>query len=104
MAGKVNLALDGLPRIMGAANHRASSVDRAVVDLTEAAILRHRVGETFAAVVTGLCTMPRLSLAMLSSSTPNSAQLTSSWRTCFAAESMTMGAPPNTCSVRVGVE
>ena len=50
------------------------------------------------------CTMPRLSLAMFSSSTPNSAQFISSCRTCLAAESMAMGAPPNTCSVRVGVE
>ena len=35
---------------------------------------------------------------------PNSAQFRSSCRICFAAESMVMGAPPNTCSVRVGVE
>ena len=50
------------------------------------------------------CTMPRRSLAMFSSSTLNSAQLVSSARTCFAADSIVIGAPPNTCSVRVGVE
>ena len=51
-----------------------------------------------------MCTIPRRASCMPSSSTPNSAQFFSSCRICFAAESMVMGAPPNTCSVRVGVE
>ena len=50
-----------------------------------------------------MCTMPRSSFCRPSSSMPNSAQFCSSWRICLAAESMVIGAPPNTCSVRVGV-
>lgn len=45
-------ALPDLPALMGAANQRASAVDRAVVDLVEAAALEHLVGSTFDAVVT----------------------------------------------------
>jgi exoribonuclease R len=36
---------------MAAADHRAHALDRAVVDLAEAMVLQHRVGETFHAVV-----------------------------------------------------
>ncbi len=50
------------------------------------------------------CTMPRRASRMSNSSTPNSAALLSSCRTCFAAASTLMGILPNTCSVTVGVE
>src|SRR5208282_1600481 len=50
------------------------------------------------------CTMPRRASRMPNSSTPNSAQLRSSWSTCLAAASSVIGTAPNTCSVRVGVE
>lgn len=45
-------ALPELPGIMGSSARLASRIDRAVVDLTEAATLAHLVGRTFAAVVT----------------------------------------------------
>ncbi len=45
-------ALPELPGIMGSTAQLASRVDRAVVDLTEAATLAHLVGRTFPAVVT----------------------------------------------------
>lgn len=45
-------ALDELPGIMGSTARLANEVDRAVVDLAEAAVLAHRLGETFNAVVT----------------------------------------------------
>ncbi|MFC8303569.1 RNB domain-containing ribonuclease [Specibacter sp. NPDC057265] len=44
-------ALAELPDIMAASNQLANRVDRAAVDTIEAAILRHRVGEEFHAVV-----------------------------------------------------
>lgn len=44
-------ALPRLPEEMAAADQRAHALDRAVVDLAEAMVLQHRVGETFAAVV-----------------------------------------------------
>lgn len=44
-------ALPGLPDTMQRADHLAHQVDRAVVDATEAWLLRERVGETFSAVV-----------------------------------------------------
>ncbi|MCU1600033.1 MAG: ribonuclease [Frankiales bacterium] len=44
-------ALPTLPEEMAAADHRAHSLDRAAVDLAEAMVLQHRVGETFPAVV-----------------------------------------------------
>ena len=44
-------ALPQLPEEMAAADHRAHALDRAVVDLAEALVLQHRVGETFRAVV-----------------------------------------------------
>lgn len=44
-------ALDDLPKLMGAASQRASALDRAVVDLVEAVVLRPHVGDTFAAAV-----------------------------------------------------
>lgn len=45
-------ALETVPGLMGASGRLASEVERAVVDLAEAAALAHRVGETFTAVVT----------------------------------------------------
>jgi exoribonuclease R len=44
-------ALPRLPEEMAAADHRAHELDRAVIDLAEAMVLQHRVGETFRAVV-----------------------------------------------------
>jgi exoribonuclease R len=46
-------ALSLIPAMMDAANRKASAVDRAIVDLTEAALLAHRVGDIFDATVTG---------------------------------------------------
>jgi exoribonuclease R len=43
--------LPSLPDTMAAADHRAHEVDRAVVDATEAWLLRDRVGESFPALV-----------------------------------------------------
>jgi len=48
------LALPELPALMGTATQRASAVERAVVDVTEAAVLAHRIGERFDAVVTSV--------------------------------------------------
>lgn len=45
-------ALDELPGIMGSTGRLANEVERAVVDLAEAAALAHLVGQTFDAVVT----------------------------------------------------
>ncbi|MFG2889370.1 RNB domain-containing ribonuclease [Streptomyces sp. NPDC048248] len=47
----VRRELDALPRTMAAGTRRANEVERACVDLVEAALLRGRVGETFDAVV-----------------------------------------------------
>ena len=44
-------ALPGLPEGMAASSRRAHAVERAVVDLVEAAILAPRVGEEFQAVI-----------------------------------------------------
>lgn len=44
-------ALPDLPQTMREAARRASSYERAVVDLVEAGLLRRRVGETFSAVI-----------------------------------------------------
>ncbi|GAA1145711.1 RNB domain-containing ribonuclease [Ornithinicoccus hortensis] len=44
-------ALPELPEIMQESDRRAKSVDRACTDAVEAAVLRHRVGEVFDAVV-----------------------------------------------------
>jgi exoribonuclease R len=44
-------ALPDLPAEMAEADHRAHALDRAVVDLAEACVLQHRVGEEFDAVV-----------------------------------------------------
>lgn len=49
--GWARAALPTLPEEMQRADHVAHQVDRAVVDATEAWLLRDRVGETFAAVV-----------------------------------------------------
>ena len=47
----VRARLPSLPETMAAADHRAHEVDRAVVDATEAWLLRDRVGELFGALV-----------------------------------------------------
>ncbi|AOP46143.1 RNB domain-containing ribonuclease [Streptomyces lydicus] len=47
----VRRALPALPREMEAGTQRANQVERACVDLVEAALLRDRVGETFEALV-----------------------------------------------------
>lgn len=47
----VRAALPGLPAVMATATSRASTLERAVVDLTEAVVLAPRVGEVFDAVV-----------------------------------------------------
>ncbi|MEW1656540.1 MULTISPECIES: RNB domain-containing ribonuclease [unclassified Streptomyces] len=47
----VRAALPGLPHEMETGTQRANQVERACVDLVEAALLRDRVGETFEAVV-----------------------------------------------------
>jgi exoribonuclease R len=49
--GWVRAALPALPDEMQRADHLAHEVDRAVVDATEAWLLRERVGEVFDAVV-----------------------------------------------------
>lgn len=51
--GWVTDAMPSLPEEMAAGTQLASKVDRAVVELAEAAILTHLVGHTFDAVVTG---------------------------------------------------
>jgi exoribonuclease R len=43
--------LPALPAEMAEADRRAHELDRAVVDLAEACVLQHRVGQSFAAVV-----------------------------------------------------
>jgi VacB/RNase II family 3'-5' exoribonuclease len=45
-------AFEKLPEVMARADARGSQIERAVIDLAEAAMLQDRVGETFAAVVT----------------------------------------------------
>lgn len=47
-------AFERLPAVMGKAGARAAQIERAVVDLAEAAMLAGREGEDFAAVVTDL--------------------------------------------------
>jgi exoribonuclease R len=47
----VRPALARLPEIMAASDRQAKAVERACTDAVEAAILRHRVGEVFPAVV-----------------------------------------------------
>jgi exoribonuclease R len=47
----VRRALPDLPQEMATADQRAHALDRAVVDLAEAMVLEHRVGQTFAGVV-----------------------------------------------------
>lgn len=48
----VGEAFEKLPAVMQRADAVAGQIDRAVIDLAEAVMLRERVGETFAAVVT----------------------------------------------------
>ncbi len=43
----VRIALPGLPATMAAADHRAGQYQRAIIDLIEALILAHRVGDIF---------------------------------------------------------
>ena len=50
----VRAALPALPQAMAASDHKAAAVERACTDAVEAASLRHRVGETFDAVVVDL--------------------------------------------------
>lgn len=47
-------ALPELPAAMGQSHQRERALDRAVVDFVEAAVLAHRVGEVFEAVVTAV--------------------------------------------------
>ncbi|HVI38453.1 MAG TPA: hypothetical protein VM684_19600, partial [Gaiellales bacterium] len=44
-------ALPTLPEQMAEADRRAHEVDRAVIDLAEALVLQHRIGEVFCGVV-----------------------------------------------------
>ncbi len=46
--------LPELPRLLGQARNREGSLDRAVLDLVEAALLSNRVGETFHGLVTSI--------------------------------------------------
>jgi exoribonuclease R len=48
---EVRTTLPQLPNLMQHADHRAHEADRAVVDMTEAWLLRDRVGEVFPATV-----------------------------------------------------
>ncbi|UOY00518.1 RNB domain-containing ribonuclease [Blastococcus sp. PRF04-17] len=50
-AAELRAALPELPGLMSASDRRTREVERAVVDATEAWLLRDRVGETFSAVV-----------------------------------------------------
>jgi exoribonuclease R len=50
-ATELRAALPELPGLMSASDRRTREVERAVVDATEAWLLRDRVGETFTAVV-----------------------------------------------------
>ena len=50
-AADLRAALPELPALMAASDHRTREVERAVVDATEAWLLRGREGETFSAVV-----------------------------------------------------
>jgi exoribonuclease R len=50
-APRLRAALPELPALMAASDRRTREVERAVVDATEAWLLRHREGETFSAVV-----------------------------------------------------
>ena len=47
-------ALEELPSLMGRGKQRQSALDRETVDFVEAMVLRDRLGETFAAVVTAV--------------------------------------------------
>ena len=49
--GWVRPALARLPEIMEASDRQARAVERACTDAVEAAVLEHRVGEIFEAVV-----------------------------------------------------
>jgi exoribonuclease R len=50
----VSEAFTSLPAVMGKADARSAQVERAVIDLAEAALLAGREGENFAAMVTDL--------------------------------------------------
>ena len=49
-------ALDELPALMGQAKQRESAMERAMLDMTEALVLEHSVGETFEAFVVAIDT------------------------------------------------
>jgi len=48
----VTQAFDRLPKVMARADALGGNIQRAVIDLAEAVVLKDRIGETFAAVVT----------------------------------------------------
>lgn len=52
--GWVRETLPQLPELMAASDRRAGALERACTDAVEAAVLAHRVGETFEAVVVDL--------------------------------------------------
>jgi exoribonuclease R len=49
-------ALDELPALMGQAKQRESAMERAMLDMAEALVLEHSVGETFEAFVVAIDT------------------------------------------------
>lgn len=49
---EITQAFDRLPRVMARADALGGNIQRAVIDLAEAIVLKDRIGETFAAVVT----------------------------------------------------
>lgn len=57
-------ALEALPQTMGALVRRAAGVERQCVDLIEAAILGHRIGDTFNAVITAVDRSGRATLVL----------------------------------------
>lgn len=48
----ITLAFDRLPKVMARAGAQSGNIQRAVIDLAEAIVLKDRIGETFTAVVT----------------------------------------------------
>jgi exoribonuclease R len=76
---EVSAAFQKLGPVMGKADARANQIDRAVIDMAEAATLSGREGETFAAVVTDvdeigarmqLCGVPVVARIVAHSVTP----------------------------------
>ena len=50
----ITLALARLPKVMARADALGGNIQRAVIDLAEAVVLKDRIGETFAAIVTDI--------------------------------------------------